>query len=245
MLEIKFIPTADTFYYRYVFASEEYDEYVCSNYNDVFAFYIYQKGEDKINTALVPNKKIPVSINNVNNGNPNNPSCPKSNSYLYEKNNGSQNLLYDGFTKVLDIRHKVNPGEEYYMKIAIADASDAFWDSAVLIENHSIFSYFESFEIFFQTNSFKVQGTHRLDRIVTSLKNHPNSNVQLIGHSDITGSETYNYQLSIKRVTEIKNYLIKKGIDSNRIKEKYKGELMPRYDVDKKNRRVEIFVLGK
>ena len=40
VLEFDFIPTSDTLKFRYVFASEEYPEYVCSNFNDVFGFFI-------------------------------------------------------------------------------------------------------------------------------------------------------------------------------------------------------------
>lgn len=245
VIEIEFIPTADTFYYRYVFASEEYDEYVCSQFNDIFAFYIYQQEGTKINTALVPNKSIPVSINNINNGNPKFPTCPKSNPYLYQKNDGSQKLLFDGFTKVLDIRFKVNPGEKYFIKIAIADASDHVLDSAVLIENSSIFSYFESYEMFFQKESYEIQGVQRLKKIINSLNKYPNSKIQLIGHSDITGPESYNLELSINRVNAIKDYLTKNGISESRMILKYKGELMPRYDKHNLNRRVEIFILGE
>lgn len=245
IITIKFTPTADTIYYRYIFASEEYDEYVCSKFNDVFAFYLFQKGEKKKNIALVPNQNLPVSINTVNNGNPSSTDCEKTNSYLYLKNNGNQNLLYDGFTKILDIREKVTPGEEYYLKIAIADASDKRYDSAVLLESRSFFSYFQSFEIQFDKNSSISNDKSKFKKTVELLKKHPNSKVQLIGHCDQSGSIEYNFELSIKRVTEVKKYLKSKGISEDRIIESYKGETMPRYEEENKNRRVEVFVIGK
>lgn len=245
VITIKFIPTADTFYYRYVFASEEYDEYVCSAFNDIFAFYIYQEEDKKINTALVPNQNIPVSINNINAGNPGKPNCKKRNAHLYHRNNGQYNLVYDGFTKVLDIRHKVKPGEVYYIKIAIADASDGALDSAVFIENNSIFTYFNSFEIFFNSDNFNPKNPFKIDEIVTELNKYPKNNVQLIGHTDIVGSKDYNYELSILRVQTIKEMLMLRGIPENRIIETYKGELMPRYPQNYKNRRVEAFILGE
>ena len=40
ILEFDFIPVSDTVKFRYVFGSEEYPEYVCSDYNDVFGFFI-------------------------------------------------------------------------------------------------------------------------------------------------------------------------------------------------------------
>ncbi len=245
IIEIEFIPTADTFYYRYMFASEEYDEFVCSKYNDIFAFYVFQQEDEKKNTALVPIKNIPVSINNINNGNPNHKGCKKSNSYLYHSNKNGKGFLFDGYTKVLDIRFKVNPGEKYFIKIAIADASDPVLDSAVFIENSSIFSYFDFYEMFFLSDSYELQGFHRLNRILKSIDNHPKSKIQLIGHSDITGSEFYNLELSMKRVLAIEHYLIENGVDKSRIITKYKGELMPRYESHQKNRRVEVFILGE
>ena len=40
VLEFDFIPIGDSVIFRYVFASEEYNEYVCSNVNDIFGFLI-------------------------------------------------------------------------------------------------------------------------------------------------------------------------------------------------------------
>lgn len=245
VVEISFIPSADTLYYRYVFASEEYDEYVCSDFNDIFAFYLSKEGKKKKNIALVPGKKLPVSINTINNGNPKNKNCKPSNAHLYQKNNGRQNLLYDGFTKVLDIRQKVTPGEVYRLKIAIADASDNVWDSAVLIENGSIFSYFNFFELNFGLNSSVAANQKVLKKTLKALAKHPNSKVQLIGHSDLSGDAAYNFELSKKRVLSIKEHLLEHGIEPTRILETYKGESMPRYEEAFKNRRVEVFILGE
>jgi outer membrane protein OmpA-like peptidoglycan-associated protein len=244
IIEIKFIPSADTLYYRYVFASEEYDEFVCSEFNDVFAFYLSREGKKKKNIALVPGQKLPVSINTINNGNPLNSACQKTNAHLYQKNNGNQNLLFDGFTKVLDIRQKVIPGKVYNLKIAIADASDSVWDSAVMIENGSIFSYFNSFELSFELNSSVIENQKILEKILKALKKHPKSKIQLIGHSDLSGSAKYNFELSKKRVENLSTFLVNNKIDSSRIIETYKGETMPRYKNASKNRRIEIFILG-
>ena len=99
--------------------------------------------------------------------------------------------------------------------------------------------------MFFQKESYEIQGFQRLKKIIKSMTEHPNSKIQLIGHSDITGPELYNLELSVNRVNAIKDYLIANGIAESRMILKYKGELMPRYDQHKLNRRVEIFILGE
>lgn len=243
-IELTFIPKADTFYYRYVFASEEYDEYVCSKYNDVFAFYLSEKGGPKRNIALVPNKKEAICINTVNAGNEDKESCPPQNAYLYKSNEGGQQILFDGFTQVLDVREKVEPGKTYVLKIAIADASDENLDSAVFLENNSISSYFQSFEINYATNQFDGSGKRELKRIVSTLKKHPKSKIEMVGHCDNVGTEEENMALSQKRVEWLKNYLIGQGIPASRIVATWQGEQMPRYETLDKNRRVEVFITG-
>ena len=55
ILEFDFVPYSDTVRFNYVFASEEYPEYVGSQYNDVFAFFISGPGIAGIqNMATLP-----------------------------------------------------------------------------------------------------------------------------------------------------------------------------------------------
>ncbi|MBT8229946.1 MAG: choice-of-anchor L domain-containing protein, partial [Bacteroidia bacterium] len=89
--EISFIPTSDTLRFRYVFASEEYPDFVCTSTNDVFGFFINGPDPDGgsydfKNIALVPDPSdpsmntfldFPVSVNFVNGGMPGN-SVPVS-----------------------------------------------------------------------------------------------------------------------------------------------------------------------
>jgi hypothetical protein len=71
VLEFDFKPAGDVLQFRYVFASEEYLEYACGGFNDVFAFLL--SGPDinngteaqAINIALLDDGATPVSINNV------------------------------------------------------------------------------------------------------------------------------------------------------------------------------------
>ena len=63
VLEFDFVPLGDSVKFKYVFSSEEYPQFTCTNYNDVFAFFITGPGITGIqNMALVPGTNIPVAI---------------------------------------------------------------------------------------------------------------------------------------------------------------------------------------
>lgn len=74
VLEFDLVPQNDMLAVRYVFSSEEYERWVCSEYNDVFGFFLSGPGitgpfqDSAINLAYVPGSLSPVSINTVNNG---------------------------------------------------------------------------------------------------------------------------------------------------------------------------------
>lgn len=139
LLEFDFIPYSDTVRFKYVFASEEYLEYVGSQFNDVFAFFISGPGISGMkNMAIIPGTSLPVTINNVNhmqntayfqyNGDGN--TAPYNSNPYY--------IQYDGFTKPLEAVSKVQCGETYHLVIAIADVGDAIYDSGIFLEKNSL-----------------------------------------------------------------------------------------------------------
>jgi hypothetical protein len=135
VLEFDFVPSAGQIFFRFVFASDEYNEYVNTQYNDVFAFFI-----NGTNCATVDGE--PISINTINNGNPYN-TDPRSNPDLYRNNDlddggGAIDTEMDGLTVVLTCGAVVNAGVTNHMKLAIADASDSSLDSNVFIEAGSL-----------------------------------------------------------------------------------------------------------
>lgn len=153
VLEFDFVPTGDSLKFRYVFASEEYPEFICS-YNDAFGFFLSGPGisgpyvGNAANIALVPGTTIPVTINNVNNGlnnNPNDPTCPAVNAAFYVDNENGVDVSYDGFTVVLEAFALVQCGQVYHIKLAVGDAGGLFggdttYDSAVFLEAGSFTS---------------------------------------------------------------------------------------------------------
>lgn len=139
---ITFIPTADTLRFRYVFGSEEYPEYACTNFNDVFGFFISGPGingpfeNNGINIALIPGTGQNVSINNLHPQNGG--GCPPVNEQYYNNNNGMSTLpVYDGFTDVFTAQAVVTPCEVYTIKLLISDVGDPVFDTGVFLEAKS------------------------------------------------------------------------------------------------------------
>ena len=120
VLEFDFESEGGDLFFDFVFASEEYNEFVNSSYNDAFGFFL-----DGENIALIPGKNKPLTIDNVN---------LDENSQFYNNNeNGSFDLEYDGFTDVLTAQSlDLSPGT-HTIKLAVGDAGDSAYDSAVFI----------------------------------------------------------------------------------------------------------------
>lgn len=136
VLEFDIVPDAATLFIRYVFASDEYNEFVGSQFNDVFAFFV-----NGTNCALIDGD--PVSVNTVNGGNPFGDAASATNSGFYRNNDlddggGSIDTEMDGLTVVLTCQAAVNVGVANTVKLAIADATDATYDSAVFIEGGGV-----------------------------------------------------------------------------------------------------------
>lgn len=142
MVEFDFVTVTDTVEFDFVFASEEYNDYVNSAFNDVFGFFISGPGYSGItNVAVIPGTNTPIAINTINNGyafGAANGPCTNCNYFI-------DNLVvpnpvqtsYDGLTTVMKIKFPVQPCAPYHFKIVIADVSDAIFDSAVLIGENS------------------------------------------------------------------------------------------------------------
>jgi len=122
-LDVDFIPTGDVMTIQFVFASEEYPEYAGSIYNDIVGVWV--NGE--VVELAVGNGQ--TAVGNVN---------QTSNENLYVDNTGSQyNTEMDGFTVTMTLKMPVIAGEVNSIRIGIADATDAQYDSTLLIAGGS------------------------------------------------------------------------------------------------------------
>ena len=136
ILEFDFVPAGDKLEFRYLFASEEYPEYACGAYNDVFGFILSGPGisgpflNGGENIALLPSSTNFVTINNVNDQ-----GC--GNASFYVDGTGGFATQFDGRTIVLTASADVVPCQTYHIRLIIADVSDRTYDSAVFLEAES------------------------------------------------------------------------------------------------------------
>ncbi|GIV35192.1 MAG: hypothetical protein KatS3mg031_2727 [Chitinophagales bacterium] len=146
VLEFDFVAFNDTVTFEYIFASEEYPEFVCDIYNDAFAFLVTGPGySPNTNIALIPGTSIPVAINSVNSGSPAPNQLPSgcislANSAYYVSNTFGTVTEYDGYTVTLTATMVVVPCDTYHIKIVIADVGDDLYDSGVFLKAKSFTS---------------------------------------------------------------------------------------------------------
>lgn len=123
VLEFDFVADADSVAFEYVFGSEEYDEFVDQGFNDVFAFTI-----NGANCATVAGQ--PVSVDTINLGS--NPELFRDNPPSFDVPSPID-IELDGLTQTLPCAAPILRGQANRVRLAIADAGDAIYDSAVFI----------------------------------------------------------------------------------------------------------------
>lgn len=128
-LKFDFISQTGKVFFQYVFGSEEYNEYVGSEFNDEFQLLL-----NGTNIATLPGAGGVVSINNVN--------CSSNSAYYRSNSSGScgnqgLNIQYDGLTTVLTASADVVANTLYNFEFKIFDRGDDRWDSGVFIKTGS------------------------------------------------------------------------------------------------------------
>ncbi len=87
-----------------------------------------------------------------------------------------------------------------------------------------------------------------LSQFASSLQANPDTDVQIYGHTDSTGSDSVNQPLSEKRASAVKNYLASQGVSGSRMTTQGMGSSQPVADNSTKagqaqNRRVEVYII--
>lgn len=138
VVELDVFVISDELRFEYVFGSEEYSEFIDTEFNDIFALLVSGPGISGItqignqkNMAILPDNGQIVEINNVNH---------KKNWEYYRNNAYGEAIEYDGFTtgkngikKSLTATQTVIPCNTYHLKFAIGDRGDTEFDSGVFI----------------------------------------------------------------------------------------------------------------
>jgi len=136
VLSFSFIPSANTISFQYVFGSEEYNEFVGSQFNDVFGFFLALGSNPATNLAVIPNTSTPISVNTVNSG---------TNADYFTDNTGAAlNIQYDGLVGAgagfpLFATASVIPGQMYTINLGVEDSGsirglpDLTYDSGVML----------------------------------------------------------------------------------------------------------------
>lgn len=192
ILEFDFTSVASQISFRYIFASEEYQENnpnTCQ-YSDLFGFLIRPENEQQYeNIALVPNTTTPVKVTTVHPEIPG--GCSAINEFYFESWNGpNAPINFNGQTKILTATANVVPNQIYHVKLVIADEQNYRYDSAVFLEAGSFQLSTDLGPNLLQTtdNALCFNDTYQLDASqlnATSFKWFKND-VELMGETNAT-----------------------------------------------------------
>jgi len=139
-LEFDFVAVGDSLNFNYIFGSDEYLQWVNSQYNDVFAFFLSGPGitgpyaspaafpGGSVNIAIVPQSTppLPITISSVNN--------VLNAPYYVDNGPGLIPINLNGFTVKIAAQYDLVCGETYHIRLAIANGSDQALKSDVIIE---------------------------------------------------------------------------------------------------------------
>lgn len=190
-IEFDFVPIHNKLEFRYVFASDEYPEFVGSKYNDVFGFFLSgPELASKVNVAILPDGFTPVCINTINHLT--NKRYFRDNflegfdkikygakKVLYSEGAMGKNakkefksllmnkLQFDGLTRVLKVEFDVIPYKKYTIKLAIADVGDNVYDSAILLEAGSFISVIDENGKYYAEQQKQVHMKHDVKLILS------------------------------------------------------------------------------
>jgi outer membrane protein OmpA-like peptidoglycan-associated protein len=99
----------------------------------------------------------------------------------------------------------------------------------------------------FDSDAIKPTAAQNLSALAASLDKYPNTDILIVGHTDATGSDSYNMGLSQRRASSALSYLVGQGVTAGRLRATGRGENEPIASNDSEygqsqNRRVEIAI---
>ncbi|HLO90468.1 MAG: OmpA family protein [Chloroflexota bacterium] len=99
----------------------------------------------------------------------------------------------------------------------------------------------------FDKSDLTAEATRNLGSLIDILNKYPDTDIQIQGHTDNKGSDSYNMSLSERRAKTVADYLLANNINRSRVTTKGYGESAPKYGNDTENgraqnRRVEFLI---
>ncbi|WGL17751.1 OmpA family protein [Microbulbifer bruguierae] len=85
----------------------------------------------------------------------------------------------------------------------------------------------ENIQFEFNSAKLTVPAQRSLDLVVQSLRSQPNTMVEVAGHTDSQGNDSYNLRLSGQRAESVRRYLVENGVNTTRISARGYGETQP------------------
>ena len=171
-LSVDFVPNADSVTFNYIFASEEYPEWACSQYNDAFGFFISGPGITRQNIAVLSDgETVEIHTIRVNGYDllasepdcrlPDSGCCDDAHETLFVAiPPGELSIQADGRTVPMRaVITGLNPCSTYTMKFVIGDVYDSKFDSFVFLEGGS---FGAEADVEFENLNDKNQSTNNL-----------------------------------------------------------------------------------
>jgi outer membrane protein OmpA-like peptidoglycan-associated protein len=119
------------------------------------------------------------------------------------------------------------------------------------VDDQTLLVHFDS-DVLFAVDSSALSGSARsnLDQVSDVLNEYNKTAVVVQGHTDSTGSEQHNQELSERRASSVENYLVDRGVDPKRLAALGYGETAPVASNDtaggrQQNRRVDIMLRAR
>lgn len=124
---------------------------------------------------------------------------------------------------------------------ALRDSMAQSRSASIQREQDVLQATFDSEVLFdFDSAQLKPGGQVELNRVAEVLKRYNQTTITVEGHTDSTGPEEYNLQLSQRRAQAVKDALIQRGVEEWRVKAVGFGESQPSSSSNAQNRRVNI-----
>lgn len=193
-IQFDFVPTGDTLEFDYIFMSQEYNFYVNSSFNDVFAFYL--TGPNPLggsytnqNVAIIPGSGgLPVTINNLNNGQSSGCGAGPCEYCAYYVDNctpPANGLQTGGYTTNLSVVVPVVACSTYTIKMGVADVVDGALNSAVFLKASS-----------FSSNQVGLTGSVNFGPADTLLYEDCNLGIITFTRIDTSGADTITFTVT-------------------------------------------------